>query len=136
MARKKKSPISELNVVPYIDVMLVLLIIFMVAAPMLNQGIDVKLPKAEGKNYNLTKDDLPIIITAKSNGEYFIEVNGETSKASIDVVIQRTIEERKNKPKLKVLVKADEDIEYKNVINIMDSLNKNNITDFGLLTKK
>lgn len=136
MARKKKSPISELNVVPYIDVMLVLLIIFMVAAPMLNQGIDVNLPKAEGKNYNLTKDDLPIIITAKSNGEYFIEVNGETSKASIDVVIQRTIEERKNKPKLKVLVKADEDIEYKNVINIMDSLNKNNITDFGLLTKK
>ena len=136
MSKKKKAPISELNVVPYIDVMLVLLIIFMVAAPMLNQGIDVKLPKADGENYNLTKNNLPIIITAKANGEYYIEVNGETSESSIEVIIERTISERKNNPSLKVLIKADENIEYKNVIQVMDKLNKNNITDFGLLTKK
>lgn len=136
MSKKKKAPISELNVVPYIDVMLVLLIIFMVAAPMLNQGIDVKLPKADGENYNLTKNNLPIIITAKANGDYFIEVNGETSESSIEVIIERTISERKNNPSLKVLIKADENIEYKNIIQVMDKLNKNNITDFGLLTKK
>lgn len=136
MSKKKKAPISELNVVPYIDVMLVLLIIFMVAAPMLNQGIDVKLPKADGENYNLTKNNLPIIITAKANGDYFIEVNGETSESSIEVIIERTISERKNNPSLKVLIKADENIEYKNIIQVMDKLNKNNITDFGFLTKK
>jgi biopolymer transport protein TolR len=133
---KRKSIISEMNVVPYIDVMLVLLIIFMVAAPMLNQGIDVSLPNASGKDFGINKDNLPIIISLKSEADTYIDINGENMKAGINVIIERILEEKKSNPSVKVLLKAEENIEYKVVISVMDTLNKNGLSDFGLLTKK
>lgn len=133
---KRKAIISEMNVVPYIDVMLVLLIIFMVAAPMINQGIDVSLPKASGVDFGISKDNLPVIISIKSETETYVNINGENIKASMDVIISRILEEKKSNSNLKVLLKAEENIEYKIVISAMDTLNKNGLSDFGLLTKK
>ena len=134
--RKQQNIISEMNVVPYIDVMLVLLIIFMVTAPMLNQGIDVKLPKADGVAVDINKDNLPIIITLNLKGEYYISSNSALVKTNKETLIEKIIQEKKKRPTVKILIKGDEGIGYGKIVSIMDILNKNNITDFGLLTKK
>jgi biopolymer transport protein TolR len=139
MARKRKSSqnlISEMNVVPYIDVMLVLLIIFMVTAPMLNQGIEVNLPKAGGEAVEMSKDNLPIIITLNIEGKYFIETNGAFVEVSKDALIAKILKDKDKRPSVKILIKGDEGVEYGKIVTIMDILNQNNITNFGLLTKK
>ena len=73
MIRKKRKPMSEINVVPYIDVMLVLLIVFMVTAPMLNQGIEVDLPQANNEPLNLDENIESLIVSITANGNYFLQ---------------------------------------------------------------
>ena len=74
--RKRLRPVAEINVVPYIDVMLVLLIIFMVTAPLLMQGVEVELPKAEAQAVESDDSD-PLIASIKANGELFLNVGGD-----------------------------------------------------------
>ena len=74
MVRKKRKPMSEINVVPYIDVMLVLLIVFMVTAPMLNQGIEVDLPQANNEPLNLNENLETLIVSITASGEYFLSI--------------------------------------------------------------
>ena len=72
MTRKKRRPMSEINVVPYIDVMLVLLIVFMVTAPMLNQGIEVDLPQANNEPLDLDENLESLIVSITAAGDYFL----------------------------------------------------------------
>ena len=75
MARNKRKPMSEINVVPYIDVMLVLLIIFMVTAPMLTQGIKIDLPQLESSPVKIEKNQEPLIISVDLNGAFYMEMS-------------------------------------------------------------
>ena len=77
---KRRKPMSEINVVPYIDVTLVLLIIFMITTPMLQTGVDVDLPEAEAANVEQKEGIPPIIISIKADGTYFIDLNGDGSE--------------------------------------------------------
>ena len=79
-AKIKKKPMADINVVPYIDVMLVLLIVFMVAAPMMSQGVKVDLPKASAEPID-TKDQEPINVSVKKDGTYYIDLGGDPDKA-------------------------------------------------------
>ena len=94
MVRKKRKPMSEINVVPYIDVMLVLLIVFMVTAPMLNQGIEVDLPQANNEPLNLNENLETLIVSITASGEYFLSIGatGEDRESlNLDTIGLRSV---------------------------------------------
>ena len=120
---------SEINVTPLVDVMLVLLIIFMVAAPMMTQGVDVNLPKTEAKN--IKTSDEPLILTINSKKEIFLESH-MIPLENLGVKIQKIFENRKNK---EVLLRADKDIPYGFVMNVIASVKKAGIEKLGMVTE-
>jgi TolR protein len=133
--RKRLRPVAEINVVPYIDVMLVLLIIFMVTAPLLMQGVEVELPKAEAQAVE-SDDSEPLIASIKANGELFLNVGGDESAAISPEVLQRRVgavlRANPNKP---VLVWGDQAVAYGDVVTLMVMLQAAGATNVGLVTE-
>ena len=109
-ARKKRAPMGDMNVVPYIDVMLVLLIIFMITAPMLTQGIDVDLPNVNSSSIdpNLLADNEPFILSVDQEGNFYLST-GASPQQSIadDEIIRHTQIIIESNPLSPILVKAD-----------------------------
>lgn len=136
--RHKKPLNSDMNVVPYIDVMLVLLIIFMVAAPMLTTGVEVNLPKESTQN--IQKDhQLPIIVSLRADGSLFISYNSTidepiTEDALMDKLITLTQNPSDETTSPQVLINADADNEYRRIMHLMASLQSAGISKVGLLT--
>ena len=120
---------SEINVTPFVDVMLVLLIIFMVAAPMMTQGVDVNLPKTESKN--IKTSDEPLMLTVNREKEIFLE-NHRIPLESLEIKIKKIFENKRNK---EVLLRADKDIPYGFVINVIASVKKAGIEKLGMVTE-
>jgi len=120
---------SEINVTPLVDVMLVLLIIFMVAAPMMIQGVDVNLPKTEAKN--IKTSDEPLMLTVNKEKEIFLE-NHKIPLESLEIKVRKIFENRRNK---EVLLRADKDIPYGFVINVIASVKKAGIEKLGMVTE-
>lgn len=133
--RKRLRPVAEINVVPYIDVMLVLLIIFMVTAPLLMQGVEVELPKAEAQAVESDDSD-PLIASIKANGELFLNVGGDESTAISPEVLQRRVgavlRANPNKP---VLVWGDQAVAYGDVVALMVMLQAAGASNVGLVTE-
>ena len=133
--RKRLRPVAEINVVPYIDVMLVLLIIFMVTAPLLMQGVEVELPKAEAQAVESDDSD-PLIASIKANGELFLNVGCDESTAISPEVLQRRVgavlRANPNKP---VLVWGDQAVAYGDVVSLMVMLQAAGATNVGLVTE-
>jgi len=136
MPRTKRKPISDINVVPYIDVMLVLLIIFMVTAPMMTQGVKVDLPKVASTPVNMSKNELPIIVSVDINGAYYLEQGNVKSKPmplnQLTVQVKKIISTNKN---TQILVRGDKRVEYGAVVELMAQLNKAGATSVGLITE-
>jgi len=135
--RIRKPLVAEINVVPYIDVMLVLLIIFMITAPLLTQGVNVDLPKANAKVINSERVE-PIIVSVDKKGNYFLNIteNPNTSMNEKKLVTRIAAELRlaeKNKPM--VLVKGDKNVDYGRVVNVMVLLQRAGVEHVGLLTE-
>ena len=125
---------GEINVVPYIDVMLVLLIIFMVTAPLLTPGIEVELPKA-GAQALSDADNLPLVVSVDQGGNLYINVgDNEESPASADDIVQRTRIVLTNRPGTPVLVKADRRVEYGYVVGAMVLLQRAGAENVGFVT--
>jgi biopolymer transport protein TolR len=124
---RKRRMMNQINVVPYIDVMLVLLVIFMVTAPMTNPGV-VELPKV-GQSLKQKID--PIVISVKKNSK--IEVNGKLyKKDSLLVFLKKKIEKNSDQS---IVIAADEKVKYGTVISLMDLLKQNEFNKVGLLLK-
>ena len=136
MARNKKHrPLAEINVVPYIDVMLVLLIIFMVTAPMLMQGVKVELPEASSDPVE-NQDSEPLIISIKSNGELFLNLgSGEDLALSLATIKQRVSVVLRRSPKKPVLVWGDKSVAYGEVVTLMSALQAAGAPSVGLVTE-
>ena len=136
MSRPKRKPMSDINVVPYIDVMLVLLIIFMVTAPMLTQGIKIDLPKVESSPVPLTKDQEPIIVSVDSNGAYYFEMSAD-SKTPLELaaVLQKVEAVMAQNPQTSILVRGDRNVPYGTVVELMGSLRKVGADGVGLITE-
>ena len=126
---------SDINVVPYIDVMLVLLIVFMVTAPMLMQGVKVELPKASTVPVG-QKNDEPLIVSVKADGSFFINLgkDKETSQ-SLNVVQDKVSKILRRKPETTVLVWGDKSVPYGNVVELMAALQAAGAPSVGLVTE-
>jgi biopolymer transport protein TolR len=136
--RNKRKPISDINVVPYIDVMLVLLIVFMVTAPMLVQGVQVDLPQASTEPVPGTDDD-PIVVSVDKAGKYYVTLGdpdkqGEPQElAEIGDKLSKIL---RNKPKTPIMVKGDGGVDYASVVAAMAVLQGAGATSIGLITEE
>ena len=132
--RKRRRPVSEINVVPYIDVMLVLLIIFMVTAPLISQGVKVDLPKASANPIE-QEDNPPIIASVDVKGRYFLNVGDDQespiSEEVLGAIVRAQLQKSPNTP---VVVKGDGQVAYNEVIQLMVLLQKAGVPSVGLMT--
>ena len=124
-----KRFMSDINVTPLVDVMLVLLIIFMVTAPMMMQGVEVNLPKTTTKSIKSPED--PLILTVTKKGELFIEKNSLTLE-TIEPKLKSILKYRRDK---QVLLKADKDIPYGFVIQVVSRVKRAGIDKLGMITE-
>ena len=131
----RRKPMAEINVVPYIDVSLVLLVIFMITSPLLLTGVNVDLPKAESKAIEPGKDP-PVVVTIKAEGELLLDtgnhvdlpVNAEALRDGVLAAINE-------KPGRPVLIRGDKAVEYGKVIAVMASLKQAGVPSVGLMTQ-
>jgi len=135
--RKKRKLVSDINVVPYIDVMLVLLIIFMVTAPLLTQGVKVDLPQADAEVVEAS-DVTFLVASINANGEYFIAVNGEQDGGAktLDELSTLVAAYLKTEPNAQLVVRGDKNVAYGKVVQLMASLQQTTkLETIGLLTE-
>lgn len=125
---------AEINVVPYIDVMLVLLVIFMVTAPLLMQGVKVDLPQAPSAPVD-KKDDEPIIVSVKKDGSYFINLGqDQETERPLNEIADTITKVLRQKPETTILVWGDTKVEYGVVVNLMTLLQQAGAPSVGLVT--
>ncbi|MBK6960245.1 MAG: protein TolR [Gammaproteobacteria bacterium] len=130
--KQKRTLVAEINVVPYIDVMLVLLIVFMVTAPLLTTGVKVDLPKATAQP---VEDKEPIEVGIDKDGVYHLNLgNGKSQPEAVDVIVERVRKVLNEKPDTPVLVRADRTIDYGTVVGLMARLQAAGVKGVGLVT--
>src|SRR3982074_1471047 len=133
-----RPPHGDNNVVPYIDVMLVLLIIFMITAPLLTQGVKVDLPKAgaEPLDPKMLKDAIPLVLSVDRTGALYLNVGGGNPQTALDAdtVAARAEAALRRNPELPVLVKADKHVEDGSVVRAMVILQKAGAKKGGFIT--
>ncbi len=130
----KRRVKAEINVVPYIDVMLVLLIIFMVTAPLLKQGVEVDLPQAPANPLDINSPE-PVVISVDREGRYFLNVSATPDRAlngdELVSAVRAALQKQKNRP---VMVRGDKNGVYQNVISLLVLLQQAHIESVGLVT--
>jgi len=134
----RKGPMSEINVVPYIDVMLVLLVIFMITAPILTQGVTVDLPKAASGSLKAA-DREPVIVSVNKDGDYFLNLDAHPGdpiapQALMVRVAAELALAHESGQALNVLVKGDQGVAYGKVVSAMSLLKQAGAVEVGLLT--
>jgi len=133
-AYRRRKLVSEINVVPYIDVMLVLLIIFMVTAPLLQQGVDVDLPTAPANPLDVDSPE-PIVISVDKAGLMYLNI-ASAPESSIDAtsLIEQVQKALRKQPKRPVMVRGDANGPYQNVVRTLVLLQQANVDSVGLVT--
>ncbi len=127
----RRSSMSQINVTPFVDVMLVLLIIFMVTAPMLDQGVEVDLPEV-AEAPGLPAQQEPLVITLQTNGQVLIGKAKIDQLAKLGPVIQQAL---KGKPDREVFLEADERVSYGRVVKVMAVVKKAGVEKLGMVTR-
>jgi biopolymer transport protein TolR len=132
---QKRKLMAEINVVPYIDVMLVLLVIFMVTAPLLTQGIEVELPKANAEPIEAVPDHDPVVLSVDAAGNFYINAGDDEDKPSsgqkVRTIVGVILGE---KPETPVFVKADRAVAYGHVVAAMVVLQQSGAENIGFVT--
>ena len=127
--RSSKEPMSEINVTPFVDVMLVLLIIFMVTAPLLTVGVQVDLPETSADT--LPEESEPLTLTINSKGEVFIQ----ETKIEFDNLIKKVLAVSNNRTDTRIYVRGDKTINYGRVLEIMGKLSGSGFTKVALISE-
>jgi len=130
-ATGRRSNMSQINVTPLVDVMLVLLIIFMVTAPMLDQGVQVDLPKVADAP-GLPQQQEPLVVTLERNGQISIGQAKVDQVEKLGPVLQQAL---KGKPDREVLLEADEKVSYGRVVQVMAAVKKAGVEKLGMVTR-
>ncbi|MDG2250695.1 MAG: biopolymer transporter ExbD [Gammaproteobacteria bacterium] len=129
---------SEINVVPYIDVMLVLLIVFMVTAPMLNQGIEVDLPEANNEPLDIDENLETLVVSITFNGEYFLSIGAtgeERQSITLETVGMRVGQILSANPDIQVLVEGDADANWSAMITLITTLQAAGVVNPNFITQ-
>ena len=132
--KPKRKLVAEINVVPYIDVTLVLLVVFMITAPLLMQGVKVELPSADSAPLD-TKNNEPLIVSIKADGSYWIDVQGANESQTLVFIKDRVAKILRQKPKTPILVWGDGAVDYAVVVNLMSELQLAGAPSVGLVTE-
>lgn len=137
--RKRRKPVAEINVVPYIDVMLVLLIVFMVTAPLLTQGLIVELPQASSEPLDVDENTETLVISITSDGQFYISL-GATAEDDREVITLDLIGDQVGKiiaanPQIQVFVEGDGESSYSTFISLMTVLQEAGVASPNLITK-
>jgi len=125
---------GEINVVPFIDVMLVLLVIFMITAPMLNQGVNVELPQVSSDPID-TDEREPLIVSVDREGQYYISLGDEETPVALDELgkkVQAMLSRHANTP---VMVRGDRNVAYGQIVTLMSTLQSAGVGNVGLISE-
>lgn len=134
--RVRRKPMSEINMVPFIDIMMVLLVAFMISAPMLTQGIKVDLPKTNSEIIPLPEDQQLLIISVKESGEYFIDLGStRDSAAELSSLTKKVGKVVAANPGIQVLINGDARVPYGSVVALMSGIQEAGISNVGLITE-
>ena len=141
-SRSRPNVNADINIVPYIDVMLVLLVIFMMTTPIIEQGVEVELPQTDANMVEYTKDQ-PTVITIDKHGDYYInsledptaEKMEEGERVSINIAVNRVIARLQIWPEMKVFVRGDKNVDYGSVVELMALLQQNGVDKVGIVTE-
>ena len=129
---KKKKLNAEINVVPYIDVMLVLLIIFMVLSPLLIQGVEVNLPQTDTTKMSVQNE--PLVVSINKNGEYFINIGEEQLPIDLDELKRKSLIIFSANPDIDVVFKGDKNVSFDSVAKAMAAVQSVGIEKIGIVT--
>lgn len=133
--RKKRNLNTEMNVVPYIEVMVVLLVIFMLTTPMLTQGVDVDLPQASAEPVE-ADDQEPLIVSVDREGNYYINVGGDdTVPVEAEAIMSRVSSVLNENPDKLLLVRGDKNVAYERIVQLMVLLQQAGAPSVGLVTE-
>jgi len=129
---RRRTVLAQINVTPFVDVMLVLLIIFMITAPMMEKGVDVALPEVEHAP-NLAAVKEPLIITVTSKGQIMVGSNRVESAAKLTPVLQQVLSERDDKT---VYLEADKAVPYGHVVQVMAAVKQAGVSRLGMVAQE
>ena len=130
---KKRKLVAEINVIPYVDVTFVLLVVFMVTAPLLMQGVQVNLPAVDSAPIKSNDND-PFIVSIKNDGSYWIDQRGENLNKNLNEIKQIIEKILSQSPEKQILIWGDEKVDYGSVVLLMSELQKVGATSVGLIT--
>jgi biopolymer transport protein TolR len=131
--QRKRRLMSEINVVPYIDVMLVLLVIFMITAPLLTEGVRVELPRASAEPVD-PRDQEPVVITVDKEGRYYLPERDQPS--DLDAIVSYAAALLRRRPEADFLVRGDREARYDGVVQAMVALQQAGVEKIGLITRQ
>lgn len=138
IVRKKRKPMGEINVVPFIDVMLVLLVVFMVTAPLLNQGIEVELPEANNEPLVIDENLETLVVSLTAEGDYFISV-GATGEDRASVTLETLGQQvgiiTNTNPEIQVLVEGDTEAGWGDMVNLITTLQAAGVANPNFITQ-
>ena len=130
-----KKVINEINIVPYVDVMLVLLVIFMVVTPLAIQGIEINLPKAQTSEIE-SQNNIPFTIDVDKNGKYFIEEDNQRVEVSIGFLEDRFSRIIDSNPEVEIIIRGDSKADYESIASLLAVLQNNGANNFSLATQQ
>lgn len=133
--RFRKRRMAEINVVPYIDVMLVLLVIFMITAPMLTEGVQVELPQTFAKTMTEDQEE-PVVVSVDAQGQYFINIGDNSDKPlAVEDIVARVAAVMRHRAGQGIYIKGDKSVNYGAVVYIMAQLQNAGVGKVGLVTE-
>ena len=138
IVRKKRKPMGEINVVPFIDVMLVLLVVFMVTAPLLNQGIEVELPEANNEPLAIDENLETLVVSLTAKGDYFISVGAtgeDRQPVTLETLGQQVSIITNANPTIQVLVEGDTEAGWGAMVNLITALQTAGVANPNFITQ-
>jgi biopolymer transport protein TolR len=128
--RRRRKVMAEMNVVPYIDVMLVLLVIFMVTAPIMQSGVTIDAPEAQAEPLDANNQQEPLTISVDASGKLFLDDGSEVPAADVTAYVSSQLEVKTERP---VYVRADSTVEYRHLMNAMVAVQQAGAKKIGLM---
>ena len=127
--RRRRPPMSQINVTPFVDVMLVLLVIFMITAPLLTVGVEVDLPRSDAPP--LPGDDEPLSVTVARDGTTYLQ----ETEVTVDELIPKLKAITERRPDVRIFIRGDQEIAYGRVMEVMGALNRAGFNNLALVTE-